>query len=382
MSAKVDSAGRIGALRIRLMTFRSAAAIDTSTMAAEGAQMAVEAGLLYVSCSEPGIRRMRAGRGFYYLTPENRRLTSASELKRIAGLAVPPAYKDVWICVSPRGHLQATGHDARGRKQYRYHPEWRQVRDSAKFDRMVAFGEALPKLRRKLRRDLGLAGLPREKVLAVVVSILDATRVRIGNTEYARENKSFGLTTLRNRHVSLLRDGRARLNFRGKGGIQHEVHIDDRRIAQIVRRCQEIPGQHLFQYVSDDGQRCPIDSGQVNDYLREAMGDDFTAKDFRTWGATLHAITLLARTPLPAAPSERALKREIAEVVRQVAAKLRNTPAVCRKSYINPAVFDSWRSGLIHKIFNGSLSLAAPRKAEVLVLAFLRRESQSADNHF
>src|ERR1700691_5819565 len=377
MSAKVDSAGRPGTLRIQPMTFRSATAIDTSTMAAEGAQMAVEAGLLYVSCTEPGIRRMRAGKGFYYLTPENRRLRSASELKRIASLAVPPAYKDVWICVSPRGHLQATGHDARGRKQYRYHPDWRQVRDSAKFDRMIAFGDALPRLRRKLTRDLALPGLPRETVLAAVAALLDVTRARIGNAEYARDNKSFGLTTLRNRHVAFVRDGRAVLNFRGKGGVQHEVHIGDRRIAQIMRRCQEIPGQHLFQYVSDDGQRCPIDSGQVNDYLREAMGDDFTAKDFRTWGATLHAITLLARAPLPELPSERALKREIAEVVRQVAAKLRNTPAVCRKSYINPAVFDSWRSGLIHRAFNGSLSLAAPRKAETLVLDFLRRETKA-----
>jgi DNA topoisomerase IB len=168
------------------------------------------------------------------------------------------------------------------------------------------------------------------------------------------------------------------LNFRGKGGIQHEVHIDDKRIAQIVRRCHEIPGQHLFQYISDDGQRCPIDSGQVNDYLRDAMGDEFTAKDFRTWGATLLAITLLARTPLPEAPSERALNREIAGVIKQVAAKLRNTPAVCRKSYINPAVFDSWRAGAIHKVFNGSLSLAAPRKAETLVLAFLRHEAKSS----
>jgi len=186
--------------------------------------MAVEAGLLYVSCSQPGIRRMRAGRGFYYLTPENRRLTSASELKRIAGLAVPPAYKDVWICVSPRGHLQATGHDARGRKQYRYHPQWRQVRDNAKFDRMVAFGNALPKLRRKLTRDLSLPGLPREKVLAAVVALLDATRARIGNAEYARDNKSFGLTTLRNRHVTFVRDGRAVLNFRGKGGVQRDPY--------------------------------------------------------------------------------------------------------------------------------------------------------------
>ncbi|MGC2031266.1 MAG: hypothetical protein WA642_14705 [Steroidobacteraceae bacterium] len=364
------------------MTLRSPQAAAALTgVAAEAAQMAIEAGLVYVSDAEPGIRRLRAGKGFRYLTPENRRLAAAKELKRIASLAIPPAYRDVWISMEARGHLQATGRDARGRKQYRYHPEWRQVRDSAKFDRMVAFGEALPKLRRKLKRDLGLDGLPREKVLAVVVSILDATRVRIGNSEYARDNKSFGLTTLRNRHVSFIRDGRAVLNFRGKGGVQHEVHIGDKRVAQIMRRCQEIPGQHLFQYVSDDGQRCPIDSGQVNDYLREAMGEDFTAKDFRTWGATLHAITLLARTPLPEAPSERALRKAIADVVKQVAVKLRNTPAVCRKSYINPAVFDSWRSGLIHRVFNGSLSLAAPRKAETLVLAFLRREARAQPEH-
>ena len=358
------------------MSLRSSTSAETLTgVAAEAAQMAVEAGLVYVSDAEPGIRRLRAGKGFRYFTPENRRLAGAKELKRIASLAIPPAYRDVWISMQERGHLQATGRDARGRKQYRYHPEWRQVRDSAKFDRMVAFGEGLPKLRRKLRRDIRLPRLERDKVLAVVVSILDATRVRIGNTEYARDNKSFGLTTLRNRHVSFIRDGRAVLNFRGKGGVQHEVHIDDKRIAQIVRRCQEIPGQHLFQYVSDDGQRCPIDSGMVNDYLREAMGDDFTAKDFRTWGATLHAITLLARTPLPEPPSERASKREIAAVVKQVAAKLRNTPAVCRKSYINPAVFESWRSGVIHEVFNGGLSLAAPRKAEALVLAFLRNDA-------
>src|ERR1700688_3360405 len=362
------------------MTLRSSSAAASLTgVAAEAAQMAVEAGLVYVSDAVPGIRRLRAGRGFRYLTPANRRLAAAKEIKRIAGLAIPPAYRDVWISVEARGHLQATGRDARGRKQYRYHSEWRQVRDSAKFDRMVAFGEALPKLRRNLKRDLALPGLPREKVLAVVVSILDATRVRIGNTEYDRDNKSFGLTTLRNRHVSFIRDGRAVLNSRGKGGVQHEVHIGDKRIAQIMRRCQEIPGQHLFQYVSDDGQRCPIDSGQVNDYLREAMGDDFTAKDFRTWGATLHSITLLARTPLPEVASEKACKKEIAEVVKQVAAKLRNTPAVCRKSYINPTVFDSWRSGVIHKVFNGSLSLAAPRKAETLVLAYLRREAKSSD---
>src|ERR1700733_5683382 len=241
------------------MTFRTTATIDPSApMAAESAQMAVEAGLLYVSCQEPGIRRMRAGGGFYYLSPANRRLSSASELKRIESLAVPPAYENVWICVSPRGHLQATGQDARGRKQYRYHPQWRQLRDNAKFDRMVAFGEALPRLRRRLTRDLALAGLPREKVLAAVVTLLDTTRARIGNVEYARENKSFGLTTLRNRHITFARDGRAGLHFRGKGGIDHELRIDDKRIVRIVQGCQELPGHHLFQYVADDGSRCPV----------------------------------------------------------------------------------------------------------------------------
>jgi DNA topoisomerase I len=342
--------------------------------AAEAAQMAIEAGLVYVSDTEPGIRRLRAGRGFRYVTPENQLLAAEADLKRIASLAIPPAYRDVWITMKPRGHLQATGRDARGRKQYRYHSEWRELRDSAKFGRMVSFGEQLPKLRRKLQRDLSLPGLPREKVLAVVVSLLDATRVRVGNTEYARDNKSFGLTTLRNRHVSFIRDGRAVLNFRGKGGVQHEIHIDDRRIVRIVRRCQEIPGQHLFQYINDDGQRCPIDSGQVNDYLREAMGNDFTAKDFRTWGATLHAITLLACTPLPEPASEHAFKKCIATVVKQVATQLRNTPAVCRKSYINPAVFDSWREGHIHEKIDGKLTLASARKSESLVLAFLRQE--------
>jgi DNA topoisomerase IB len=329
-----------------------------------------------VSDTEPGIRRLRAGRGFRYVTPENRLLDAAEDLKRIASLAIPPAYRDVWISLKPRGHLQATGRDARGRKQYRYHAEWRELRDSAKFGRMVAFGEQLPKLRRKLQRDLGLPGLPREKVLAVVVSLLDATRVRVGNTEYARDNKSFGLTTLRNRHVSFIRDGRAVLNFRGKGGVQHEILIDDKRIVKIVRRCQEIPGQHLFQYINDDGQRCPIDSGQVNDYLREAMGSDFTAKDFRTWGATLHAITLLACTPLPESRSEHAFKKCIAAVVKQVAVQLRNTPAVCRKSYINPAIFDSWRSGSIHEKIDGKLTAASARKAETLVLEFLREEGR------
>lgn len=340
--------------------------------------MAIEAGLIYVSDDEPGFRRLRAGRGFRYLTPENRRLTAAKELQRIASLAIPPAYGDVWICTRARGHLQATGRDSRGRKQYRYHSQWRQARDGAKFERMIAFGEALPGLRRRLKADLALPGLPRDKVLAVIVSLLDASRARVGNAEYARDNKSFGLTTLRNRHVSFIRDGRAVLSFRGKGGVPHDILIDDKRIAKIVRRCHELPGQHLFQYVNDEGQRSPIDSGQVNEYLNRAMGGDFTAKDFRTWGATLHAITLLACTPLPERPSERAYKRAIVDVVRQVAAQLRNTPAVCRKSYINPAVFDTWRTGVIHQAFNGSRGTAGPHRTESRVLAFLRRQTKSS----
>jgi DNA topoisomerase-1 len=331
-----------------------------------------------VTDSEPGIRRLRDGKRFRYVTPQNRKLSAAGELKRIASLAIPPAYENVWISIHARGHLQATGRDARGRKQYRYHAKWRAVRDDAKFDRMIAFGEALPPLRRRLRRDLALPNLPRDKVLAVIVSLLDATHVRVGNAEYARDNKSFGLTTLRDRHVHFIRNGRALLNFRGKGGIQHEVLIDDKRIARIVRRCQELPGQHLFQYVDDAGGRCPVDSGQVNDYLREAMGQEFTAKDFRTWGATLHAIRLLACTPLPELPSERGYKSKIVEVVKAVAEVLRNTPAVCRKSYINPAVFDSWRAGHIHKAFKDGFRSAPARRAESAVLAFLRREARRA----
>ena len=356
------------------MTLRASTSFDPTVSAAqEAARAARSAGLIYVADAMPGIRRERQGKQFQYFMPDGGLIEDPALLARIAGLAIPPAYEQVWICRDEHGHLQATGRDARGRKQYRYHSRWRGVRDDAKFERMVSFAAGLPRLRRKLAQDLAHPGLPREKVLAVLVSILDATRVRVGNAEYARDNKSFGLTTLLNRHVSFIRDGRARLNFRGKGGVQHEITIDDRRIARIVKRCQELPGQQLFQYITDEGRRAPIDSGQVNDYLREGLGDDFTAKDFRTWGATLQAVILLARTPVPEAASERAFRIEIGNVVKQVAAELRNTPAVCRKSYINPLVFDAWRSGLIRRAFSGGLKLAAPRKTESRVLEFLRR---------
>lgn len=339
-------------------------------------EMAVAAGLVYVSDSDPGIRRLRKGSTFAYIKPDDRPLAATSELGRIARLAIPPAYEEVWICTNPRGHLQATGRDARRRKQYRYHPEWRLVRDGAKFERMIEFGDALPRLRKRLRRDLALPGLPREKVLAVVVSLLDATRVRIGNAEYARDNNSYGLTTLRNRHVQFIRDGRLLFRFRGKGGADHEVPVDDKRLAKLVRRCHELPGQRLFQYVDEDGGRHPVDSDQVNAYLGEIMGADFTAKDFRTWGATLRAIALMAATPLPESPSERALNECIVAAVKKVAAELRNTAAVCRKSYINPVVFAAWRSGSLHKAIDDDIA-TAPRRAERLALGFLRRQSRA-----
>jgi DNA topoisomerase-1 len=329
-------------------------------------------GLVYVSDSDPGIRRRRRGKGFYYLTPGKQLLRKKGVLRRIASLAVPPAYEDVWICTNARGHIQATGRDAAGRKQYRYHPRWREQRDLAKFDRMIDFGSALPKLRRRLRHDLALRGLPREKVLAVIVSMLDSTRARIGNPEYARQN-SFGLSTLRNRHVQFVRDGRALLRFRGKGGVRHDIVVNDRRLAGIVKRCQELPGQALFQYVGDDGKRCPVDSGEVNDYLRETMGGEFTAKDFRTWGATTKAVVLLSRLRDARGRSERACKGEIARVVERVARELHNTPAVCRNSYINPAVFEAWRTGHLKQVVSGDLTKLSYGRAERKVLSFLRR---------
>ena len=355
---------------------RAIKAEGVSEVMAEAEEMAVAAGLVYVSDSDPGIRRLRKGDDFTYVKPDEKPLLAAAELARIASLAIPPAYEDVWICTNRRGHLQATGRDARRRKQYRYHPEWRLVRDGAKFERMIEFGEALPRLRLRLRRDLALPGLPREKVLAVIVSVLEATWVRIGNAEYARDNNSYGLTTLKNRHVQFIRDGRLLFRFRGKGGADHEVALDDKRLAKLVRHCHQLPGQRLFQYLDEDGGRHPVDSDQVNAYLREVMGADFTAKDFRTWGATLRAIALMAATPLPEDSSERALNECIVAAVKKVAAELRNTPAVCRKSYINPVVFVAWRSGGLHKAIRDDIT-AAPRKAERLALGFLRRQSRA-----
>ena len=337
----------------------------------ERVRAARRAGLIYVSDRTPGIARQRCGTRFRYFTPQRRIIRDPPTLRRIATLAVPPAYREVWICRSARGHLQATGRDARGRKQYRYHQKWRELRDCAKFERMAGFVAALPKLRRRLRHDLSLAGLPREKVLAAVVSLLSSSAARIGNMEYARDNHSFGITTLRNRHVSFSRGGRATLDFMGKGGVRHEIVVDQPRLAQIVRRCHALPGQHLFQYLDADGKRHAIDSGMVNAYLSDTMGEEFTAKDFRTWQATIHAILLLKELAPPDPPSARALRRTSARVLKGVARLLRNTPAVCRKSYVNPQLFVSWHDGTLTRLFRNVAHLN-DRRGEQALLRYLR----------
>lgn len=334
------------------------------------------AGLVYVCDTDAGITRCRRGRHFAYLDVDGRRITDENVLARIRSLAIPPAYSEVWICPNERGHLQATGRDARRRKQYRYHAEWRSIRDRDKFERMLEFAAMLPRLRRRLRKDLALPGLPRDKVLALVVSLLEETMIRVGNDTYAKENNSFGLTTLRSRHIAVRRD-RIEFHFRGKSGQWRDVVLDDRRLVRAVRRVQELPGQRLFQYVDDDGQRQGIDSGMVNDYLREVTGGEFTAKDFRTWGGTVQAVAVLAATPLPDTGGDRAVKSTLAAAVKEVAAILGNTPAVCRRSYIHPEVLAGW--------LDGELARRVPptdarftRKLEALTVSYLRRRLRIA----
>ena len=313
------------------------------------ASQAADAGLIYVNAAAPGIRRRRSGKGFSYLGPDGATVRDAATLERIRALAIPPAYTDVWICRSARGHLQATGRDARKRKQYRYHPQWNAVRGDGKFDRIVAFGKALPKLRRILRRDLALQGYPHDKVLAIVVSVMSETLMRVGNPGYARDNKSFGLTTLRNRHAEFLRGGRARLRFKGKGGQNSDVAIDDKRLVKLIRGVQQLPGQALFQYRDDEGKVQPVDSEGVNDYLRAAMGSSFTAKDFRTWGGTLAAFQRLAAMAPPDKFGGRWMQQLENEVIASVASALGNTSAVCRKAYIDPCVLAGWRDGSLQR---------------------------------
>lgn len=297
--------------------------------------------LHYVDDSQPGLTRRRWRDRFHYFDSEGKRIRDAQTLARIAALAIPPAYTEVWICPDPQGHLQATGRDARGRKQYRYHTQWRELRDQHKYDRMLAFAQALPKLRRQLDSHLARPGLDREKVMALVVSLLDTTLIRIGNRQYLRENKSYGLTTLRNRHVQV-EGSTVRFQFRGKRGVEHNVSLRDRRLARLIKRCLELPGQTLFQYLDEQGQRHAVGSSEVNQFLQQLTGADFTAKDYRTWAGSTLALALLR--PLAWQPESEA-RRQVAAIVRQVATRLGNTPAVCRRCYIHPAVLEHYQLG-------------------------------------
>ncbi len=329
---------------------------------------AEQAGLSYCSDRFPGLSRVRTRAGhFTYRDRKGEPVKDARTLDRITALAIPPAWTEVWICPRADGHIQAIGRDAKGRKQYRYHAQWRAVRDEAKYDRMIAFGRALPRLRRRVEADLARRGMPREKVLAAVVRLLEVTLIRVGNEEYARTNKSYGLTTMQKRHVKVAGAG-AVFEFRGKSGVTHRTGFHDRRLVRIVRACQDLRGQRLFQYVDESGERRPIESHDVNDYLRETTGGDFTAKDFRTWAASLSALRALADQPPP--DSQAALKRTVNLCVKAVSGLLGNTPAVCRAAYIHPAVLSAYEKG--------SLSKRAISEAALLKLLKAARADHSA----
>jgi DNA topoisomerase-1 len=337
----------------------------------ENVRAAKEAGLVYVSDESPGIRRRKSGQGFSYVDDKGRTIADRHMLNRIRHLAIPPAWHDVWIAPSDRGHIQAVGRDDRGRKQYRYHEKWREVRDENKYGHMLAFAKALPRIRRAVARDLRRTGLPREKVLAAVVRFMETTLIRVGNDEYAKNNRSFGLTTLQDRHARIAR-GRVKLEFRGKSGVEHEFEVAAPRLAKIAKQCQDLPGQELFQYVDDSGKVCDIGSTDLNEYLGTISGDDFTAKDFRTWAGTVLAAQALAE--LKTFDSQVQAKRNVLRAVESVAAKLGNTKAVCRKCYIHPEVFNAYLDGqLIDNLEKRAAAMSLLRPEEAAVLALLRR---------
>jgi DNA topoisomerase-1 len=337
---------------------------------------AVEAGLRYVSGDKPGFSRKKNGSGFAFYDTAGKLIRDPAVLKRIRSLVIPPAWRDVWICPKANGHLQVIGIDARGRKQYRYHEDWRVVRDEAKYERVMSFARALPRIRNRVDNDLKIPGLPREKVLATVVKLLEVSLIRIGNEEYARTNKSFGLTTMHNRHVVV--NGTTVFEFQGKSGKKHKIEVTDRRLAAIVRKCQDLPGQRLFEYTDSEGNIMEVDSEDVNEYLRSISGQPFTAKDFRTWGGTVLAAIALSQMEL--VDSQAAAKRNVVTAVEAVSRMLGNTAAICRKCYIHPAVISRYMDGTLARMLKAkadseiSNHLHRLKPEEAAVLALLRQE--------
>jgi DNA topoisomerase I len=322
--------------------------MTTQEVVTDPIQSAKAAGLRYVSDTRPGITRKRHGKTFRYTQADGSPVRDTETLARIRSLVIPPAWTSVWICTIPNGHLQATGRDARGRKQSRYHPRWRETRDETKYVRMILFADALPLIRQQVEHDLALAGLPRPKIIATIVRLMETTYIRVGNTEYARRNRSYGLTTMRTRHVDV-NGSTVTFSFQGKSGVHHTIDLSDRRLARIVKRCLDLPGYELFQYLDTDGSHHSVDSSDVNDYLREVTQQHFTAKDFRTWAGTVLACATLRE--FEAFESETQAKKNVVEAIKSVAARLGNTPSVCKKCYIHPAVLDSYLGGAMLKTF-------------------------------
>ena len=339
-------------------------------------EAAKAAGLRYVTDATPGIHRKRAGKHFSYIGLDGKPIHDEDILKRIRSLGIPPAWKNVWICPNPRGHIQATGRDAKGRKQYRYHPKWREIRDETKYDRMIAFGEALPTIRAHVEQDLKRSGLPREKVLATIVRLLDLTSIRIGNEEYARENGSFGLTTMQEKHVDV-EGSTVEFHFRGKSGKEHLIDVKDRQLARIIKRFQDLPGRELFQYRDEDKELRTVTSDDVNDYLQQISGQEFTAKDFRTWAGTVAATCALL--DLGEYESQTQAKKNVVRAIETAAQHLGNTPAICRKSYVHPEILDAYLNGsLLQAVKQDEQAIVEAlhglRPEEVSLLAFLEQK--------
>lgn len=388
MLLKPERSARIKKQRPRKRGTRDRVSVLRELVQVSPVESARKAALRYVSDRQPGIRRVRAGSGFRYELPDGTRVRDADELRRIRALAIPPAWREVWICPYANGHLQATGRDAKGRKQYRYHSAWRVERDTTKYTKMIAFGHALPRVRARVAEDLARPGLPKEKVLATIVRLLETTLIRVGNEEYARSNRSFGLTTLRNRHVEV--DGATvHFYFRGKSGKKHAIDVTDRALARVVKRCRDLPGYELFEYIDEEGGINSINSADVNAYLREIAGEEFTAKDFRTWYGTVLAATALLE--FGAFESASQAKRNINDAIEAVSRTLGNTKAICRKCYVHPAVIETYLAGSLRERVRDMAEAADEASAGTLttreraVLTFLEEllesppDTQAAD---